>query len=33
VTRQPPMLVEQGEFVVETDLVHIRRLVRAFILA
>jgi hypothetical protein len=31
--RQPPMLVEQGELFVETDLVHIRRLVRAFILA
>jgi hypothetical protein len=24
--RQPPMLVEQGEFVVETDLFHIRGL-------
>jgi hypothetical protein len=31
--RQPPMLVEQGEFVVEIDLVHIRCLVRAFTLA
>jgi hypothetical protein len=31
--RQPPMLVEQGKFFVETDLLHIRRLAHALILA
>src|SRR5580658_3568596 len=31
--RQPPMLVEQGEFFVATDLVHIRRLAHALTLA